>query len=101
MNSIALSKGSPTKGTPEEVSTVGINLLRHRLRDIGVEFYDCAGQLDYAGMHQTFLSRRAVYLLVWDVRNFHGKNGNDLDQVGDAWVHHGDSALLNLYHRTS
>ncbi|CAN0491942.1 unnamed protein product, partial [Scytosiphon promiscuus] len=50
-----------------EVSTVGIELLRHRLRDIRVEFYDCAGQLDYAGMHQTFLSRRAVYLLVWDV----------------------------------
>ncbi|CAM9637542.1 unnamed protein product, partial [Laminaria digitata] len=66
MNSIVHSKGSPTKGTPEEVSTVGIELLRHRLRDIRVEFYDCAGQLDYAGMHQTFLSRRAVYLLVWD-----------------------------------
>lgn len=88
MNSIVLSKGSPTRGTPEEVSTVGIELLRHRLRGIKVEFYDCAGQLDYAGMHQTFLSRRAVYLLVWDVHKFHGRHGNDLDQVDDAWVRH-------------
>ena len=97
MNSIVHSKGSPTVGTPAEVSTVGIELFRHRLRDIRVEFYDCAGQLDYAGMHQTFLSRRAVYLLVWDVHKFHEKHGNDLDQAGDAWGHHCDSALLNLY----
>ncbi|CAN0498040.1 unnamed protein product [Laminaria digitata] len=32
--------------------------------------HDCAGQIDYAGMHQIFLSRRALYLLVWDVKNF-------------------------------
>lgn len=81
MNSIVQEKGCRTKGTPEEVSTVGIDLLRHRLRDINVEFYDCAGQLDYAGMHDIFLSRRALYLLVWDVKKCHGKRDNDLDEV--------------------
>ena len=58
MNSIVREEGFLTRGAPEEVSTVGIDLLRHRLRGIKVEFYDCAGQLDYAGMHDTFLSRR-------------------------------------------
>lgn len=81
MNSIIHEKGFLTKGTPEEVSTVGIDLFRHRLRDIKVEFYDCAGQLDYAGMHDIFLSRRALYLVVWDVKKCHGKNGDDLDEV--------------------
>lgn len=81
MNSIVQEKGFLTRGTPEEVSTVGIDLLRHRLRGIKVEFYDCAGQLDYAGMHDIFLSRRALYLLVWDVKKCYGKHDNDLDKV--------------------
>ena len=86
MNSIVHSKGSPTVGTPAEVSTVGIELFRHRLRDIRVEFYDCAGQLDYAGMHQTFLSRRALYLLVWDAKKCQGRSGNALDAVSASQV---------------
>ena len=81
MNSIVHEKGFLTKGAAEDVSTVGIDLLRHRLGDIKVEFYDCAGQLDYAGMHDIFLSRRALYLLVWDVKKCHGKHGSDLDEV--------------------
>lgn len=82
MNSIIHEEARPTKGTAEEVSTVGIELLRHRLGDVRVELYDCAGQIDYAGMRQIFLSRRALYLLVWDVKKCHGKHGDDLDQVG-------------------
>lgn len=82
MNSIVQREGTPTEGTPEEVSTIGIQLRRHELKDVRVEFYDCAGQLDYAGMHQVFLSRRAIYLLVWDVRKCHGKTGSILDKVG-------------------
>ena len=81
MNSIIHEEGRPTKGTAEEVSTVGIELLRHRLGDVRVELYDCAGQIDYAGMRQIFLSRRALYLLVWDVKKCYGKHGDDLDQV--------------------
>lgn len=64
---------------------MGIELLRHRLKGTTVEFYDCAGQVDYAGMHQTFLSRRALYLLVWDVRRCDGKDGDALDKVGGPW----------------
>lgn len=75
-------RASRTSGTPEEVSTVGIDLLRHRLKGTTVEFYDCAGQVDYAGMHQTFLSRRALYVVVWDVGRCHGKDGEALDEVG-------------------
>ncbi|CAM9834872.1 unnamed protein product [Ectocarpus sp. 6 AP-2014] len=81
VNSIAEGRGLPTVGTPAEVSTVGIELLRHNLKGTTVEFYDCAGQVDYYGMHQTFLTRRALYLLVWDVSRCHGKTDDDLDEV--------------------
>lgn len=81
MRSLVNGRGSPTEGNPEEASTVGIELLRHRLKDTTVEFYDCAGQLDYVGMHQTFLSRRAVYLLVWDVKKCHKCDSNELTKV--------------------
>ncbi|CAN0570976.1 unnamed protein product, partial [Ectocarpus sp. 12 AP-2014] len=82
LNSIVNERGSRTVGTSEEVSTVGIELRRHRQRNgRTVEFYDCAGQVDYFGMHQTFLTRRALYLLVWDVSRCHGEASNDLDKV--------------------
>eukprot|EP00752_Nemacystus_decipiens_P009015 g8047.t2 len=81
VNSIISGRPSPTVGTAADVSTVGIDLIRHRLQGTTVEFYDCAGQVDYAGMQQTFLSRRALYLVVWDVRLCHGKDGKALDEV--------------------
>lgn len=61
---------------------MGIDLIRHRLKGTTVEFYDCAGQVDYTGMQQTFLSRRALYLVVWDVRRCHGKDEKALKEVG-------------------
>lgn len=64
---------------------MGIDLIRHRLKGTTVEFYDCAGQVDYAGMQQTFLSRRALYLVVWDVGRCRGKGGKALDEVGARW----------------
>lgn len=83
MRSIVLEHGAPMDPT-EDSSTVGIELVRHALRDTSIEFYDCGGQVDYAGMHQIFLSRRALYLLVWDVQKCHGLRGNKLDEVRDA-----------------
>ena len=72
MKSIMAEKGSPTQGTSDEASTVGIDLHCHQSpQGMAVEFYDCGGQVDYAGMHQVFLTRRALYLLVWDVTLFH------------------------------
>ena len=87
MRSIINEAGSPTEGTLEEASTVGIDLRHHLLQGTKVEFYDCAGQVDYAGMQQTFLTRRALYLLVWDVQLFDGLvDGLDerILQVGDS-----------------
>lgn len=84
MNSIAHERAKPTKGSAYVVSTVGIELRRHQMGDTKVEFYDCAGQLDYAGMQQVFLSRRALYLLVWDVAKCHGKQGDELDKVSNS-----------------
>lgn len=83
MQSIVARHGSPTQGTPAQASTVGIELLRDKLRDITVEFYDCAGQVDYAGMHQTFLTRRALYLLVVDIKKYRDLGDlESLDKVG-------------------
>lgn len=84
MRSIVHERANATEGTAYEVSTVGVDLLRHQIDDTRVEFYDCAGQLDYAGMQQVFLSGRALYLLVWDVVKCHGKQGGELDEVSDS-----------------
>lgn len=81
MQSIMEGRGFPTTGPPAEASTVGMELRAHRLQDgTKVEFFDCAGQVDYAGMHQTFLSRRALYLLVVDITKY--LDVDDLDEVG-------------------
>ena len=84
MESTIKGTKSPTEGTLEEASTVGIDLRHHLLQGTKVEFYDCAGQVDYAGMHQTFLTRRALYLLLWDVTLFHGLDPRYLEKVGGS-----------------
>lgn len=38
-------------------------------------------QISYYGLHQYFLTERAVYVIVWDVMRFKGLSGQDLDQV--------------------
>lgn len=81
MNSIVQGRGCPTAGTRADASTVGIELLQHVLHGATVEFYDCAGQVDYYGLHQIFLTRQALYLLVWDVKQCEGKAVEDLDEV--------------------
>ena len=83
MRSIINEASCATEGTLYETSTVGIELSPHQLQGTKIEFYDCAGQVDYAGMHQTFLTRRALYLLVWDVKRFGGLDGQSLEKVGD------------------
>lgn len=39
-------------------------------------------QITYYGLHQFFLTERAVYVLVWDATTFAGLNEADLDKVG-------------------
>lgn len=84
INSIINGHPAPTEGKPEEATTVGIDVQSHDLENTTVEFYDCAGQLDYYGMHQIFLSKRALYLLVWDVstyQDFSTRKNSELDKV--------------------
>lgn len=81
MNSIVDGRANATKGRADDVSTVGVDLQRKQIKGTRVEFYDCAGQLDYAGMQQVFLGGRALYLLVWDVTRCHDHSGGELDEV--------------------
>ena len=77
-----ISKGpNRTEGTPDEASTEGIELRPHQLENTSVEFYDCAGQVDYSGMLQVFLTRRALFLLVWDITRCSGLSDSSLDEV--------------------
>lgn len=85
MNSIISETAKRTEGEPENISTEGIEVLhevlQHASEETSVEFYDCAGQVDYGGMQQVFLTRRALFLLVWDIKTFHDLSGNDFDEV--------------------
>ncbi|CAM9979903.1 unnamed protein product [Ectocarpus sp. 12 AP-2014] len=90
MQSIMAGHGSPTQGTPAQASTVGMELCPHQIQDKKIEFFDCAGQVDYAGMHQTFLTRRALYLLVVDITKYH-----DVDDIEQA-IH--DDIMRWLYY---
>ena len=83
MRSIINEASFPTKGTLYEASTVGIELSPYQLQGTKIEFYDCAGQVDYAGMHQIFLTRRALYLLVWDVKLVGDLDERSLQEVSD------------------
>ncbi|CAN0437349.1 unnamed protein product, partial [Ascophyllum nodosum] len=47
--------------------------------------YDLAGQVDYYGLHQLFLTERALYVLVWDASKFLGKQEALSDYLND-WV---------------
>ena len=84
MRSLVAGTQSPTEENPEEASTVGIELFPHLPQGTKIEFYDCAGQVDYAGMHQAFLTQRALYLLVSDVRLFYNHDEININEVG-AW----------------
>lgn len=81
MESIISRRANPTEGTLEEASTEGIDVRPHKLENTSVEFYDCAGQVDYGGMHQVFLTRRALFLLVWDISRCSSLRVNKLDEV--------------------
>ncbi|CAN0097131.1 unnamed protein product, partial [Ascophyllum nodosum] len=99
MRSIIKGASSPTEGTLYEASTVGIELSTYLLQGTEIEFYDCAGQVDYAGMHQTFLTRRALYLLVWDVQEFRGLDERNLMELVQAVDRNIMRWLYNLHLR--
>ena len=43
-----------------------------------------APQITYYGLHQFFLTERAVYVIVWDVTRFEGLSGEALDEVSSV-----------------
>ena len=75
IKSITAGKGQLTQG--EELESVGVSVQEHRFK-IGVEaeaevkLYDLAGQVEYYGLHQLFLTERALYVLVWNTSDFLG-----------------------------
>lgn len=85
MNSIISGTANRTEGEPENISTEGIEVLhevlQHASEKTSVEFYDCAGQVDYGGMQQVFLTRRALFLLVWDIKTCYNLSSNVFDEV--------------------
>ena len=59
----------------EELQSVGVSVQSHifetgREARTDVKLYDLAGQVDYYGLHQLFLTERALYVLVWDAYKF-------------------------------
>lgn len=84
MASIIMGRASRTEGTQEEASTEGIDVRPVHLENTCVEFYDCAGQVDYGGMHQVFLTRRALFLLVWDITRCSDLSISEFDKVGNS-----------------
>ena len=41
-------------------------------------------QITYYGLHQFFLTERAIYVIVWDATKFEGLSQENLDQV--SWI---------------
>eukprot|EP00903_Cladosiphon_okamuranus_P010532 g9962.t1 len=81
--SITMGRGDRTPDVDENSrTTVGVDLHSHNLSN-GTEckIYDVAGQITYYGLHQFFLTERAVYVIVWDATKFEGLRGNDLDEA--------------------
>ena len=76
IKSIKAGKGQLTQG--EELESVGVSVQDHRFES-GVEgeaelkLYDLAGQVEYYGLHQLFLTEKALYVLVWDASKFLGQ----------------------------
>eukprot|EP00752_Nemacystus_decipiens_P017825 g15981.t1 len=81
--SIKMGRGDRTpEGDEIRRSTVGVDLHSHTLSN-GTEckIYDVAGQITYYGLHQVFLTERAVYVVVWDATKFEGLSGKALDEA--------------------
>ena len=75
IKSIKAGKGQLTQG--EELESVGVSVQCHRFEtgvkcNAEVKLYDLAGQVEYYGLHQLFLTERALYVLVWNASDFLG-----------------------------
>lgn len=48
------------------VSVKNFDLRKREGDSVEAKLYDLAGQVDYYGLHQLFLTERALYVLTWD-----------------------------------
>eukprot|EP00752_Nemacystus_decipiens_P008486 g7583.t1 len=91
--SITSGKPSKTKERGEE-STVHVDVEDSKIDDHRIRIFDCAGQVVYYGLLQLFLTRRAVYLLVWDAEDanemvWEAENASNLESLAIApWLRH-------------
>ncbi|CAN0449744.1 unnamed protein product, partial [Ascophyllum nodosum] len=88
IKSIKAGKGQLTRG--EELESVGVSVQDHHFETgrearTDVKLYDLAGQVDYYGLHQLFLTERALYVLVWNASKFLGKHEALSDELKD-WL---------------
>ncbi|HEY1699962.1 MAG TPA: COR domain-containing protein [Trebonia sp.] len=76
----AAMRGEPFSENREPTSGIAVRelCLPHPKRgdaSLGVRLWDFGGQEEYRVTHQVFLSRRAVYLIVWNTRQGWGASG--------------------------
>eukprot|EP00752_Nemacystus_decipiens_P014806 g13180.t1 len=68
-------------------STVHVDVEYHELDGHPIRMFDCAGQVVYYGLLQLFLTRRAVYLLVWNAEEASKMDELDLEDLAIApWL---------------
>lgn len=53
-----------------ELETVGVEVSDYNLTGKSIRLYDLAGQVDYYGLHQSFMTERAVYVMTWDASKY-------------------------------
>ncbi|CAN0421385.1 unnamed protein product, partial [Ascophyllum nodosum] len=59
--------------------------IRERWCSSGVAELGRPGQVEYYGLHQLFLTERALYVLVWNASDFMGRKEELLDHLND-WL---------------
>lgn len=62
--------GSGKLAQGNELETVGVEISDYTLAGKSTKFYDLAGQVDYYGLHQLFMTERALYVMTWDASKF-------------------------------
>ena len=62
--------GSGKLAQGNDLETVGVEVSDFNMAGQATKFYDLAGQVDYYGLHQLFMTERAVYVMTWDASKF-------------------------------
>ncbi|CAM9927172.1 unnamed protein product [Laminaria digitata] len=78
----SIKTGKPFKTRQGDLrSTVHVDVEDHKVDGHRIRMFDCAGQVAYYGLLQLFLTRHAVYLLVWDAEQASKTDDLDLEDL--------------------